>query len=392
MTRSLRGVIVAVTAAVGVAIALAFIGVFGASGASPRTGPLVVDSGLAAPPARFVRGDGLYDGKGAKQRLEAPVSGALMGPLSPVAVASPDGSSVAYSAWHELRSVDSALSFSAQRIRPGDALAVPSLRVADDEGHDFLVARGAYSAAWRTDGALAYVQGVEPSFRAGEIYDGRVYVRRGIHGPAVEWTTEPARYVVYAWAGERLLLYRIGAGESLELLVADGPGRVRPFADGSAVAVSPDGTRVAVLSPDAASIRVLDVASGREQAWLDVTTSSPALRWIGYSGSWTRDRVVAPASSGLAVFRVGQESIQLEQALSLSQAEFPAGVQEPLFAGKETDEIVATAEAPAGDGDAAAFFLDCDRLARTCARGTPVPAKEWPRLVRNPSRPGRELP
>jgi hypothetical protein len=378
----------AVAGAVGAAAALTMFGVFGASGAAPRTGPLFVEAKRTQAPGRFVRGNGLYDASGRRTQLGAAVSGALMGPLTPVAVASADGERVAYSAWRELRPVDAELSFSAQGIEAGDPLATPSLRVHDDSGADMMVARGAYSAAWRADGALAYVKGVDQSFRAARPYLGRIVVQRDGRGPAVEWAADPARYVAYAWAANRLLFYRIGAGESLELLVADRPGDVRPFADGSAVAVSPDGSRVMVVSPDATSVRILDVASGREQAWLDVTTASPTLRWIGYSGSWAGNHVVAPASSGLAVFRVGPKSIELEQVLSLNEADFPAGVQEPKFGDAAGNEIVATADVPPRDGTGGvSFFLDCDRVTRSCSETEPAPAREWPRLLDNPSRP-----
>src|SRR5438045_925440 len=149
-----------------------------------------------------------------------------------------------------------------------------------------MLERGASSAAWRADGALAYFKGTDARFRASRPYMGDVLVRSGSHGRSVKWTTEPARYVVYAWAGDRLLVYRVGLGEKLELLVADGPGKVRPLADGSAIALSPDQTRVAIVDQEATNVRVLDVATGRELSWLDVTTATPGLRWVSYSGSW----------------------------------------------------------------------------------------------------------
>lgn len=359
--------------------------------ARPQSGPLLIRAGTARPPGRFVRGPDLYDAKGGHAALGAAVSGALMGPLAPVAVAGPK-EAVAYSTWEPARPVDPRLSFSKQGIGDGDALGTPSVRVRDDQGRDALVARGAYSAAWRSDGALADFEAVaDPRFRANRPYAGDVVVRTGPRGRAVTWSAEPGRYVVYAWAGRRLLFYRVGEGEALELLVADGPGDVRPLAPGSAIALSPDGRRIAIASPDATNVRVLDVASGREQAWLDVTTASPALRWVGYSGSWAGDDVVAPASAGIAVFHVGSESIELEQVLSVDQAQFPVGIQEPHFAGDGANEIVATADVPPRGGlGGSSFFLDCDRFARTCDRSAPAEATEWPRLVVNPSRPGGE--
>jgi hypothetical protein len=375
-------------ALVAVAVTVTIFGVFGAHGGEPRTGPLLVRSGLERAPGRFVRGDGLFEENGKRAALGAGVSGAMMGPLSPVAVESPDGSFVAYNSWHELRPVDPERSFSSQGIAQGDALGTPSLRIHAADGRDFSLHRGAYSAAWRSDGAIAFVRGVDPEFRAGRTYTGQIVVQAGIHGRPLQWTTDAARYVVYAWAGDRLLFYRIGEGETLRLLVADEPGRMRELSDGSAIAVSPDGTRVAVAAPDSKSVRVLDVATGGERGWLDLTTASPPLAWVGYSGSWADNHVVAPANPGLAVFEVGDRSIELEQVLSLDHAQFPAGVQEPRFTDDSANEIVATVDVPPAAGrDGVSFFLLCNRSTRACERGASAPARGWQRLVDNPSRP-----
>ena len=372
----------AVAIAAGVAGTLAIFGVFGAHGAMPRTGPLSVHAGLEKLPGAFVRGDGLYTEKGGRSELAARVSGAMIGPLSPVAVRSSDGKLVAYNTWQELKTVDSDQSFSRQGIAEGDPLGTPSLRVHDDAGKDFVLAHGAYSAAWQKDGAIAFVKGLDPNFRAGRTYTGQVVVRRGIHGPDVTWTSEPAHYVVYSWAGDRLLFYRIGLGEKPELLAADGPGKIRPLANGSAIAVSPDATRVAVLSEDATNVRVLDVATGSEQSWLDVTTATPPLAWVGYSGSWVGDHIVAPASAGLAVFHAGSRSLELEQVLSLDRTQFPVGVQEPRFVDDAGNAIAASADIPpAKGGGGVSFLLQCDRIARSCQRGEPAPAKDWLRPV-----------
>ena len=378
-----KGLTLALFAALSAASALTIWGAFGAHGAGPRTGPLSVHGGLPNPPGSFVRGNGLFDGKtGKKHQLAAAVSGAMIGPLSPVAVRSPDGRLVAYNTWQEQKAVEGEQSFSKRAIVDGDVLGTPSLRVQDDSGKDSLLQRGAYSAAWRQDGAIAFVKGVDPDFRAARSYDGQVVVRQGIRGHDAVWTKETAHYVVYAWAGNRLIFYRVGLGEKLELLVADAPGSVRPLADGSAIALSPDATRLAVLSQDATNVRLLDVATGSELAWLDVTTATPSLAWLGYSGSWTGDHIVAPASPGLAVLHVGTRSLELEQALGLDQAQFPVGVQQPRFVDADANEIAATADIPpAKDSAAVSFLLVCDRVVRSCERGEPAPAKEWLRPV-----------
>jgi hypothetical protein len=377
-----RGAAAALVAVAGGGAAIVGVGVFGAHGAVPRTGPLSVREGLKKPPGAIVRGTTLVDEKGARSELGASVSGSMMGPLSPVAVRSGDGTLIAYNTWEELRAVDADRSFSAQGIEQGAALGVPSLRIHDEQGKDFPLARGAYSAAWRHDGAIAFVQGVDPVFRASPTYDGQVVVRESVHGRDVAWTSAPAHYVVYGWAGDRLLFYRIGLGEKTELLVADAADKIRSLAEGTAIAVSPDAAHVAVLSEDATSVRVLDVASGREQSWIDVTTATPALRWVAYSGSWVGDHVVAAASAGLAVFRVGPGSLTLEQVLSLDHAQFPVGVQEPRFVDDAGNEITASADVPPSNGNGGvSFLLLCDRVARTCERTDGAPAREWLRQV-----------
>ena len=387
-TKRQKGLAAALAATLSSTLALALLGVFGAHGAVPRTGPLTVHAGLGKPTGPFVRGDGLYDGHGGRAQLGGRASGALMGPLSPVAVRSADGRLVAYNTWDELRPVDRDQSFSQQGIADDEALGTPSLRIHDDAGHDFLLAKGAYSAAWRDDGAIAFVKGADQHFRAGRAYVGQVVVQKGIHGPETAWTNQAAHYVVYAWAGERLLFYRIGFGEKLELLVADRPGSVRPLTDGSAIAVSPDGSRVAVVSQDGTSVRILNTATGGELSWIDLATATPPLRWVAYSGSWVGDHVVAPASAGLAVFHVDAGSLELEQVLGLDRAEFPAGVQEPRFLDEGGNEIATVADIPpTGAGGGVSVLLDCDRIARVCQRGEPAPAKAWLRLVADTQRP-----
>jgi DNA-binding beta-propeller fold protein YncE len=377
-----RIIVMALAVVLGATAALSLFAVLGAHGAVARTGPLTVRAGLKATQSPYVRADGFYDGKGRKAQLEARVSGAMTGPLSPVAVRSGDGKLVVYNTWRELRTVDGQQSFSVQGIADGEVIGVPELRIHEESGRDQLLARGAYSAAVRADGAIAFVEASQPEFRAGGNYVGRVVVRQGAKGHDLAWIKEPAHYVVYGWAGSRLLVYRVGLGEKLELLVADSPGRVRPLADGSAIALSPDATRLAVVDQEATNVRVIDVATGRELSWLDVTTATPALRWVSYSGSWVGDHVVAPANTGLAVFHVRSTSLELEQALSLDRAQFPVGVQQPSFVDDDGNEIAATADIPpSGSGGAVSFFIKCDRITRSCKRGAAAPAKDWLRPV-----------
>jgi hypothetical protein len=386
----LRGPVAAIAAVAALGFAAVAINALTASGGRPATGPLRVTRAAAQPSGAYVRASGVF-GLGGRARgdLAAPVSGALMGPLSPVAVPSPDGRYLAYNSWFAPRPIDSERSLSKQGIRPGDVLGTPSLRLYDSRtGADSMLEQGAYSFAWRADGAIAFVRGVLPSLKAGGEYLGQVFVREGLRGSATQWTTDAARYVVYGWAGSSLVVYRLGLGEQLELLALDGPGRVRSLGLGSLVALSPDGARAFVVAPDQRHVRVLKIADGSEIANLDLSQTNPPLEWAAYSGAWSGDRVVAPVSAGLAVFDVTADTVALEQVLSLDRDEYPAGVQEPRFTDAEGDEIVATVDLPPrGATPAETFFLDCDRIDRTCERGDAAPAREWLRRVANPSRP-----
>jgi hypothetical protein len=130
---------------------------------------------------------------------------------------------------------------------------------------------------------------------------------------------------------------------------------------------------------------VLDIATGSELSWLDVTTATPPLTWLAYSGSWVGDHIVAPASAGLAVLHVAPHLLELEQVLSLDHAQFPVGVQEPRFVDAAGNQIAASADVPPAKGGTGgvSFLLQCDRVTRACERGEPAPAKDWLRLVDN---------
>ena len=82
------------------------------------------------------------------------------------------------------------------------------------------------------------------------------------------------------------------------------------------------------------------------------------------------------------MLHVSSRSLELEQVLSLDHAEFPAGVQQPRFTDPAGNEIAASADIPPANGQAGlSFLLQCDRIARSCDRGAPAPAKEWLRQV-----------
>ena len=318
----------------------------------------------------------------------APVT-PLAGWLTPVAVPSADGRFVAYNAWRELREDDPALSWQDQGISPGDPLARPSIRLNDlESGTDQKFVDGGFSLAWRGDGAIAYFKGAGRDYRAGVRYVGDVFVRDSVQGSATRWTNKSDRYVVAGWAGNTLLVYRIGAGEALDVLALDGPGKRRILAsDAGLVAISPDGTDALVergpeLGPP--HVDVLTVANGTRLASLDLTNIDPSVGVVGYSGDWQGDLVAASSASGVAIFRITENRIELARTLRAASGQ---GIAEPRFVGASR----VTGWTSSSSGGA---FVDCDRASGRCARAVPMPAARgtggfpaWRRPVYNPSRP-----
>jgi hypothetical protein len=360
-----------------------------ACGSAPE--PVERKAGTGSAPTMYSVGSRAIGLSGGPAQLAAPPVTPLAGWLTPAGVPSPDGRYLAYNTWDELRPDDPALSWSDQGIEPGDPLATPSIRVHDSStGRDELLEDGAFSLAWHPDGRVAYFKGAERDYRAAVRYVGDVLVRATVEAEPDVWSRAPGRYIVVAWAGETLLAYREREGEALDVIVFDGPGQMRVLAvDSALVAISPDGRQAFVERGPAQgrpSVSVLDVASGREAATLDLTTVDPAVGTVSYSGDWRGRRVVAPSASGLAVFRVGRVGISLEQAVPVAVAQ---GVAEPRFADAPGRRVVTWTTRGRGG-----VFLDCDLTSEACAEVVPLPTARgaqgfpaWRRPLYNPSRP-----
>ena len=342
------------------------------------------------PPAVYTVGRTLL-GLPGQDRVElsaAPVT-PLAGWLTPVAVPSPDARYVAYNAWRQLREDDPALSWEDQGITAGDPLARPSIRLHDLEtGSDRTYVDGGFSLAWRGDGAIAYFKGAEREYRAGVRYVGDVFVRDSVDGQARRWTPRADRYVVAGWAGPTLLVYRVRAGEALDVLALDGPGKRRTLASNAGlVAISPDGTSALVEhGPETGPPQVvlLAVSNGAKLASLDLTTVDPSVGVVGYSGDCQGDIVAAPSASGVVLLRVAGRRIELARTMRAAAGQ---GVAEPRFVGASS----VTGWTSTSSGGA---FVDCDRVTGRCARAVPLPTARgaegfpaWRRPAYNPSRP-----
>ncbi len=272
----------------------------------------------------------------------------------------------------------------------------PVLRVHDvARDKDSVVDEGAYSLAWRRDGALAYFKGLKPRVENPARYLGHVVVRASVESEPVRWTAEPGRYAVSAWAGDRLIVHELGQGWP-NLVVFDGPKRKRLIAERAAlIAVSPDGTRALITKKPAPSpiVSIVDIANGGEVATFTFSDRVDPIRgqpidYVANLGAWAGDTVIASATGGLAVFSVADDEIALEEVLGVDPEAFPLGLAEP-----QSDEtgryVAASAELMPEPG--AAFprtaIMECDRVERRCVLGRSAPSFLPPRLVYNPSRP-----
>lgn len=299
-------------------------------------------------------------------RLGGVVDATLLGTLTPAAVPAPGrAGAIAYTS-------------SLARI-PVIRVHEPSMR------RDAIVDKSALSVAWGEPG-LAYVKAPRARVGAASRYLGHVIVRQAPRARPLRWTAAPGRYVVAAWARRRLLVYRLRLSWP-DLLVFDGPRRVRRLARaGALVAVSPDGRRafVSTYGAQPPAVRVLDVATGHEDARLRL--GSQGVRWVIESGSWVGDYVVAPASTGVVVFRVRPSRISIEQILRFRSDAFP--VLEPRLdaAGRQ---ILARAELAPRPREPipGAQLLRCDRRTLHCVSIATGSSADPPRPLYNPSRP-----
>jgi hypothetical protein len=267
----------------------------------------------------------------------------------------------------------------------------PVLRQYDAERRrDAVIATGAYSAAWRRDGALAYFKGLRPKVRDPSTHRGHLVVRHG--GDSERWTPRPGRYVAAAWAGDRLIAYRLSR-LSADVLAFDGPRRFRVLATNAfLVAISPDGRRAFTSRPDVsgASVRVVDVATGGLTGALSLRGASDARQPTTFvaAGSWFGERVVGATNLGLLVFRIEPGRITLEQTLDVDPTVFPTSLQEP-HADPSGRRIIAWAELAAKPRQAVpeAALVECDLMTLQCRQGPSASGLQRPRPVYNPSRP-----
>jgi hypothetical protein len=358
---------------------------------SARSGRVAVKGGRGAPRGMFVRGKTLSSA-GRQVTLDVPASAPLLGSLGAVAVPSRNGAEVAYNTWHWVRPIDWQQSLGSQGIRMGDALGTPTLRISDAQAAtDHALEAGTFSAAWRSDGALAYVRGVASDYLANTPYLREVVVRASADAQPTVWSSRAERYVVVGWAKRNLIVARQSPGGGTDLVSFAGPHSSRPLAMSSDfVAISPDGNDVLIAESYADSavpaLREISASDGTEVARLplarilDPITNAP-ITWVDGPGHWLGNRIVMSASSGLLVVRTTSAELAVDQVIHVDSATQPNGrLWEPRFEDASAHHIVTWADLSGAQSGRSAQLV-CDRYALTCTRGAAVPFAQAPRAV-----------
>jgi hypothetical protein len=316
----------------------------------------------------------------------------LTGALTPVATASTDGAFVVYSSWRQLGQIKP--DARAQGLVTGQPVGMPSVRLFDVRaGKDVLLANSAASPAVSTTGAIAYFTGDSPTVRENVDYTGRVVVADSRDARPRVWTSKPARYFPYAWAGSALLVYRgIQDSEGTDLYAYTGPDEAHLLApDAFAVAVSPDASKV-LATVGVRTLEVIRIADGAVEDTLSLDAAEPGSPPIPgalmYGGSWSGDRIVANSDRGLVVLNV-RGGLHIESLFETPS--LPHGINEPLLTGETHVQGWADLAnpQPAGNIGEPAYdnaLVDCDLATGSCAVGKPDPARKWTRWITNPSR------
>jgi hypothetical protein len=340
--------------------------------------------------AKKTNGKQLLGSLGGGDEVIAPLTGSL----TPVATESSDGAFVVYSSWRQLARIKP--DARAQGLVTGQPVGIPSVRLFDvRSGKDVLLANGAASPAVSTGGAIAYFAAESPTVRENVDYTGRVVVADSRDARPRVWTSGPARYFPYAWAGSQLLVYRgIEDSEGTDLYAYSGPDQAQLLAPNAfAIAISPDGSRV-LAAVGIRTLEVIHIASGTVEDSLSLDApaepgSPPVPAALMYGGSWVGDRIVANSDRGLVVLNV-RGGLHIESLFKTPA--FPHGVAEPVLVGETHVQgwaDLANPETTAGNVDEPAYdnaLVDCDLATASCAMGSPKPARKWARWITNPSR------
>jgi hypothetical protein len=359
---------------------------------------VVTRGGRRSALARSAAGPGPL-GRPGVERLAATPYAPLIGDVAPAAQVSPDGGTLAYDSWQWVKKIDWQRGLAGQGIRPGDPLGTPTLRLRDlAAGTEELLPAGTMSAAFRSDGALAYAQGTTPSYLSDERYTRNVVVREP-GGAAKSWSQSADEYTVMAWAGSRLIARRDVPTQLPDLVIFDAPGQARLLAPGSElIALDAEGERALVstgsIETEASGIALVSVADGRLlskiplSALVDPANGQP-VTWVGGAGSWEGDRVVFGSSVGMTVVTVDDSQLVAADVvhMQISGADASPIVHEPRFADASAGTVVGWSTIGAErSANQHGVQYQCELATKACSRVLTQP-QDTPRPVYNLSEP-----
>jgi hypothetical protein len=330
-------------------------------------------------PVPYVLGDKVVGLRGART-LAQPLQAPLLGAAAPVALLSPDEKSLVYHTWTN---------------------QTPTLRILDlRSGSDRALEPGTQSAAWRSDGALAYWR-ADPARYSGSNYIGDVVVRESDDVPVKRWSSQPGPYQVSGWAGSTLLAtvercLTCKRDFVPGVIALDRPRHERRLPLSSVAAISPNGRLVLggfdqTAGQDSPSpfVRVVDVRTGRVVTTVDLRRLAGRAgnpRWFSAGvgpGSWLGNQIVVPTSFenvGTLVFlnfargRLDLQSVARVDASGQLSGGYGPFFSRPVFADGSGRHVVVGISVPStGSTRGYRGFLTCDRLTSRCLRGAPLP-------------------
>lgn len=387
--------------------------------------------------AWFLTGDRLFQVENPENERQLVDAGAPLFTLEAAAVPGHDGSTMFYNSWDWVRSPQKGVSLQDQ-YSPEEPAARPRVRVIDlATGSDNVIADGAHGIALSHEGMFATVVGVRPDYYvrfdredfSRPKYPGHIVVSAAPGQPGKPWTTEPADYQVFAWAGEHLVAGRLIPGTEgvHDLLVFDGPGVVRTVAETMGfLAISPDGSKLlagtlferladgTIAQLEQVEFTVLDVETGREISTVDLvrlerhglgglsavfdatwTSQGIALAAQGVPENWDAQEDQASGPATMLVMSASSDSIAVDDvfvlpediAVTVSDVFFEKGgsVAAQIYSGDTSPDPVGTGERiiRCKIGEKSCTVLDRDGVEVTGDSGTRL----LMRRVKNPSRP-----
>jgi hypothetical protein len=263
-------------------------------------------------------------------------------------------------------------------------------------GRSTVLASRAYSFAVSEDGRLAYT---EPSTPDGEQALTVISVRGSVTGVDETWVSTSDRYVVLAWANDRLLFLRSnGESGTTELMVADGPDQLRVLASpGGLVAVAPDGDRaiVAIRSADGGTTStILNVSTGARAGTVTAGAASDTNPEL-VSASWTDHGVAGVVSDGrrfgLALASATSAGVEVDAPIWFEPQVAPVivepflGADGGVIGGVSPNGVLHAGDYPAPE--AVSKLVTCTLSDRRCSE-TLIPGRGQSGRLYNPSRPG----